>query len=70
MAESFPFVGAVLPGINIIIMVSGFFIMRQWDIFPWAVLIAMSGAFIGNALGYFMGKYGNRKMLTDYMTVL
>ncbi len=70
MAESIPFIGAALPGINIIIMVGGFFILRQWDIFPYAVAIAMTGAICGNAFGYFMGKYGNRKMLSDYMNLV
>ena len=44
MAESFPFVGAVLPGMNIMILVGGFFITKNWDIFPLAALLAMLGA--------------------------
>lgn len=44
MAESFPFVGAVVPGMNIMILVGGFFVARQWDIFPLAALLAMIGA--------------------------
>lgn len=66
MAESFPFVGAVLPGMNIMILVGGFFVARQWDIFPLAALLAMIGACLGNALGYFMGKYGNPETLKKY----
>lgn len=66
MAESFPFVGAVLPGMNIMILVWWFFVARQWDIFPLAALLAMIGACLGNALGYFMGKYGNPETLKQY----
>lgn len=66
MAESFPFVGAVLPGMNIMILVGGFFIARQWDIFPLAAGLAMAGACLGNALGYFMGKYGDKKQFNTY----
>lgn len=66
MAESFPFVGAVVPGMNIMILVGGFFVARQWDIFPLAALLAMIGACLGNALGYFMGKYGNPETLKKY----
>lgn len=66
MAESFPFVGAVVPGMNIMILVWGFFVARQWDIFPLAALLAMIGACLGNALGYFMGKYGNPETLKKY----
>lgn len=66
MAESFPFVGAVVPGMNIMILVWGFFVARQWDIFPLAALLAMIGACLWNALGYFMGKYGNPETLKKY----
>jgi len=66
MAESFPFVWAVVPGMNLMILVGGFFVARQWDIFPLAALLAMSGACIGNALGYFMGRYGNPDTLKKY----
>lgn len=66
MAESFPFVGVVLPGMNIMILVGGFFIAKQWFIFPLAALLAMIGACLGNALGYFMGRYGNPDTLKRY----
>ncbi len=51
---------------NIIILVGGFFVARQWDVFPVAAAIAMTGACLGNALGYFMGKYGNPDTLKKY----
>ncbi len=66
MAESFPFVGAVVPGMNLMILVGGFFVARQWDIFPLAALLAMVWACLGNALGYFMGRYGNPDTLKKY----
>lgn len=66
MAESFPFVGAVLPGMNIMILVGGFFIAKNWDIFPLAASLAMVWACLGNSFGYFMGKYGNPETLKKY----
>lgn len=42
MIESFPFVGVVVPGMNLMILVGGFFVARQWDIFPLAALLAMT----------------------------
>lgn len=66
MAESFPFVGAVVPGMNIMILVGGFFVAKQWGIFPVAAIMAMVGACLGNALGYFMGKYSHPDTLRKY----
>jgi hypothetical protein len=50
MSESFPFVGAVIPGMNMMILVGGFFVAKQWSIFPLAALMGMVGACLGNAL--------------------
>jgi len=66
MAESFPFVGAVIPGMNMMILVGGFFVAKQWTIFPLAAFLAMAGACLGNALGYAMGLYGNPEMMKKY----
>lgn len=66
MSESFPFVGAVVPGMNMMILVGGFFVAKQWSIFPLAAGVAMIGACLGNALGYFMGRYGNPETLKKY----
>lgn len=66
MAESFPFIGAVLPGMNIMILVWWFFIAKNWEIFPAAAFLAMVGACGGNALWYFMGLYDGEKTLKKY----
>jgi hypothetical protein len=50
MSESFPFVGAVIPGMNMMILVGGFFVAKQWSIFPLAAFMGMLGACLGNAL--------------------
>lgn len=68
MAESFPFVWVVIPGMNLMILVGGFFVARQWDIFPIAALLGMTWACLGNALGYFMGRYGDPDTLKKYGT--
>lgn len=69
MAESFPFIGAVLPGMNIMILVGWFFVAKEWDIFPLAAILAMIGACMGNALGYFMGLYDGEKTIKRYGAV-
>lgn len=66
MIESFPFVGVVVPGMNLMILVGGFFVAKQWDIFPLAAFLAMTGACLGNALGYFMGRYGHPDTMKKY----
>ena len=66
MAESFPFIGAVLPGMNIMILVGWFFVAKNWSIFPFAAVLAMAGACSGNALGYFMGLYDGEKTIKKY----
>ncbi len=66
MIESFPFIGVVVPGMNLMILVGGFFVAKQWDIFPLAAALAMTWACLGNALGYFMGRYGNPDTMKKY----
>lgn len=41
LIESFPFVGVVVPGMNLMILVGGFFVAKEWSIFPLAALLAM-----------------------------
>ncbi len=46
MIESFPFIGVVVPGMNVMILVGGFFVQRDINIFLFSALIAMIGACI------------------------
>lgn len=43
--------------------------MHNWSIFPFAAILAMAGACLGNALGYFMGKYGDPTSLAKYEAI-
>ncbi len=66
MIESFPFIGVVVPGMNVMILVGGFFVQRDIDIFIPAALLALFGACLGNALGYLMGKVSGKELLQKY----
>lgn len=66
LIESFPFVWVVVPGMNLMILVGGFFVAKQWSLFPLAASMAMLWACLGNALGYIMGYYGNPDTMQKY----
>lgn len=66
MIESFPFIGVVVPGMNVMILVGGFFVQRNMNIFLASALLAMLGACLGNALGYMMGKISGKELLQKY----
>lgn len=66
MIESFPFIWVVVPWMNIMILVWGFFVHRNFEVFLPAVLLAMLGASLGNALGYMMGRYAGKELLQKY----
>lgn len=66
MIESFPFIGVVVPGMNVMILVGGFFVQRDMNIFLLSALIAMLGACLGNALGYMMGRMSGKELLSKY----
>ena len=66
MIESFPFVWVVVPGMNVMILVGGFFVHRDPGVFMLSALLAMLGACLWNALGYLMGRISGRKVLRKY----
>ena len=66
MIESFPFIGVVVPGMNVMILVGWFFVHRNIDIFIPAALLAMLWACLGNALGYLMGRLSGKELLQKY----
>ena len=39
---------------------------RQWGIFPIVALLAMSGVCLGDAIGYYMGRYAGKRMIVRY----
>ncbi|MFA6080191.1 MAG: DedA family protein [Candidatus Gracilibacteria bacterium] len=66
MIESFPFIGVVVPGMNVMILVGGFFVQRDMNIFLLSAVLAMLGACLGNALGYMMGRISGKELLQKY----
>lgn len=66
IVESFPAIGVLVPGQNIMLLVGGFF-GKQGNIeLTWMIGIAIIGAMIGNALGYFLGKWYGEDFLLKY----
>jgi len=61
--ESLPFIGTAVPGMNVMILVGGF-----WgkDHFVLTVLLASLGAMLGNYLGYWLGKSAGKELIEKY----
>jgi membrane protein DedA with SNARE-associated domain len=66
MIESFPFIGVVVPGMNVMILVGGFFVHKDLNVFILSAILAMLGACLGNALGYMMGRMSGKELLNKY----
>ena len=54
--ESFPVIGVVVPGQQIMLLVGGFFGKIGNIQLGYMICFAIIGALIGNAIGYFLGK--------------
>jgi membrane protein DedA with SNARE-associated domain len=61
--ESLPIIGTAFPGMNIMILVGGFW--GKTHILP-TVLLASIGAMIGNYLGYWVGKWYGHHIIEKY----
>lgn len=61
--ESFPVIGVLVPGQQVMLLVGGFF--GRDNLLP-LILIAIIGALIGNAIGYFLGKWYGAGFLERY----
>lgn len=61
--ESLPIIGTVVPGMNIMILVGGFW---AGDHFFFTVSAAIIGAMLGNYLGYWVGKYFGKELIRKY----
>lgn len=64
--ESFPVIGVLVPGQNIMLLVGGFFGKLGNIELIWMIGIATIGAVIGNATGYFLGKRYGTEFLERY----
>ncbi len=61
--ESLPLIGTAVPGMNVMILVGGFW----WgDHLVATVISAVAGAMIGNYIGYWIGKWFGKELLTKY----
>nr|MDD3719954.1 DedA family protein [Candidatus Gracilibacteria bacterium] len=60
LIESFPLLGVVVPGQNVLLIVGGFFAKMSQTNLIYVIIIASLGAIISNYLGYLLGKiYGD-----------
>lgn len=61
--ESLPIIGTAVPGMNVMILVGGFWAR---DHFFLTVLLAILGAMLGNYLGYWLGKELGKELIEKY----
>lgn len=61
--ESLPIIGTAVPGMNIMILVGGFWGKTH---ILWTILLASLGAMIGNYLGYWIGKWYGHEIIERY----
>jgi membrane protein DedA with SNARE-associated domain len=61
--ESLPIIGTAIPGMNVMILVGGFW--AKYHIIPTVALAAL-GAMLGNYLGYWIGKWYGRELIERY----
>ncbi len=61
--ESLPIIGTAVPGMNVMILVGGFWAR---DHFLFTILAAIIGAMIGNYLGYWIGKWYGHELIEKY----
>ncbi len=61
--ESLPIIGTAVPGMNIMILVGGFWAR---DHFLFTILAAIIGAMLGNYLGYWIGKWYGKELIDRY----
>lgn len=61
--ESLPFIGTAVPGMNIMILVGGFWGKTH---FLGTIILAVLGAMLGNYIGYWIGKYSGKELIEKY----
>jgi membrane protein DedA with SNARE-associated domain len=61
--ESLPIIGTAVPGMNVMILVGGFW--AKYHIIPTVALAAL-GAMLGNYLGYWIGKWYGVELIEKY----
>lgn len=64
--ESFPVIGVLVPGQQIMLLVGGFFGKLGPVQLGYMIIFAIIGALIGNAIGYFLGKWYGHEFLERY----
>jgi len=61
--ESFPIIGTAIPGMNIMILVGGFWGTHH---VLWTIVLASLGAMLGNYIGYWIGKWYGHSIIEKY----
>ncbi|NDK08106.1 hypothetical protein EOM39_02560 [Candidatus Gracilibacteria bacterium] len=66
LIESFPILGVVVPGQNILLVVGGFFAKLSKENLVYVIIIASIGAILSNYLGYILGRFYGDKFFKKY----
>jgi membrane protein DedA with SNARE-associated domain len=61
--ESLPLIGTAVPGMNVMILVGGFWGSTH---FPLTAVAAILGAMLGNWIGYWIGKWWGYDLIHEY----
>lgn len=61
--ESLPIIGTAVPGMNVMILVGGFWWKNH---FAFTIICAIIWAMLGNYLGYWMGKWYGKEFIAKY----
>lgn len=64
--ESFPVIGVLVPGQQVMLLVGGFFGKLGHIQLGYMICFAIVGALIGNAIGYFLGRWYGTDFLERY----
>lgn len=66
LIESFPVLGVVVPGQNILLVVGGFFAEQSTSNLIYVCIISSIGAILGNYIGYILGRYYGEEFFKKY----
>ena len=61
--ESLPFIGTAVPGMNIMILIGGFWGKTHFTL---TIIFAILGAMLGNYIGFWIGKWYGKDLIEKY----
>lgn len=66
LIESFPVLGVVVPGQNILLIAGGFFAEQSTSHLIYVCIVSSFGAILWNSIGYFLGKVYGKDFFREY----